>query len=68
VVNAPLKSGRVPGRERLRPTDFPEAFWEIADRQEVVSVYKTYTSDSNANTLARPGRTLSKLTASAVIG
>jgi len=68
VANAPLKSGRVPGRERARPADFPEAFWEIADRHEVVSVCKTHIPNANGNTLARVGRTLSKLTASAAIG
>jgi len=31
VVNAPLKSGRVPGRERARPADLAEAFCQISE-------------------------------------
>ncbi len=31
VANAPLKSGRVPGRERARPADLAEAFCQISE-------------------------------------
>ncbi len=30
MVNAPPKSGRVPGRERARPADLAEAFCQIS--------------------------------------